>query len=114
VPPIKIEPLYRDLGPRIQARRIELGLSQERLGSALRPQVTRASIANIEAGKQRILTHTLVQLAEALDLEVSALLPYRNLRSVTFSQFEAKLAEHNVPEKTIKQLLKASQRQKNL
>ena len=93
-------------------------MSQESLGLALKPQVTRASIANIEAGKQRILTHTLVQLAEVLDVDLSALLPNRNSRPVSPpGHVEAKLAEHNVPRKTIRKLsaqMKASRREKDL
>ena len=108
----KIEPFYKDLGNKIQARRKSLGLSQDDLASALEPPVTRASIANIEAGKQRILTHTLVKLAEVLDIEVSNLLSGIDGRSAATSDIEAKLAEYNVPTKTIRQLLKTSQRER--
>jgi transcriptional regulator with XRE-family HTH domain len=110
VPASKIEPFYQEVGRRIQARRNRLGLSQESLGAALRPRVTRASIANIEAGKQRILTHTLVQLGVALDVEVSKLLPTTNSSPAMPSHVEAQLAQHNIPTKTIKRLVKASQR----
>jgi transcriptional regulator with XRE-family HTH domain len=108
----KIEPFYKDLGNKIQARRKSLGLSQDDLASALDPPVTRASIANIEAGKQRILTHTLVKLADVLDVEVSSLLSGIDGRSSAARDIEAKLAEHSVPTKTIRQLLKTSQRER--
>jgi len=52
-----------------------LGLSQRTLGGRLDPPVTRASIANLEAGKQRVLVHTLVQLSTVLGLNVTDLLP---------------------------------------
>jgi hypothetical protein len=38
------------------------------------------SIANVEAGKQRILTHTLVQFAEALKVEPAELLRPETVR----------------------------------
>jgi transcriptional regulator with XRE-family HTH domain len=67
------EDFYVRLGKRIHQRRVHLGITQEQLGRRLMPQVTRASIANLEAGKQRVLAHTLVQLAKALDLSLEAL-----------------------------------------
>jgi transcriptional regulator with XRE-family HTH domain len=102
----RIEPFYKELGRSIQAFRVKAGLSQEKLGASLRPRVTRASIANIEGGKQRILTHTLVQLSAALDVDISLLIPKDEdlLRSSVPDQIEAQLAEHNVPRRVIKQL----------
>src|SRR5438105_607703 len=66
---------YASLGRRIQDLRKARGLTQEQLGSRIVPAVTRASIANIEAGKQGVLTHTLVQLARALGANAQDLLP---------------------------------------
>lgn len=66
---------YASLGRRIQDLRKARGLTQEQLGSRIVPAVTRASIANIEAGKQGVLTHTLVQLARALATTPQDLLP---------------------------------------
>jgi transcriptional regulator with XRE-family HTH domain len=117
VPAKKIEPFYAELGRSIQAQRAKLGLSQESLGAALQPKVTRASIANIEAGKQRVLTHTLVQLADALGIDVFQIIPKHESvrRAAAPSQLEAQLAKHNVPAKVIKKLsaqLKLSQSEK--
>lgn len=41
----------------------------------MRPALTRASIANVEAGTQRVLAHTAVEMARALDVPVTTLLP---------------------------------------
>jgi transcriptional regulator with XRE-family HTH domain len=73
----KIELFYADVGQRVRAFRTKLGLTQEQLGSFLIPSTTRVSIANVESGKQRILSHTLVQLAAALKVEPSELLPQK-------------------------------------
>ena len=51
-----------------------MGWPQARLGAALRPPMTRASIANIESGQQRVLLHTAVDVARALDIELHTLL----------------------------------------
>lgn len=67
------EGFYLRLGQRIQDLRKQRRLTQEQLGVRLVPQVTRASIANIESGKQRVLAHTLVQVAEALEVSIVAL-----------------------------------------
>lgn len=69
-----IEPFYADLGQRISEMRRLRGMSQEKLATALMPPATRASIANIESGKQRVLAHTLIQLAQLLQVSVTDLL----------------------------------------
>lgn len=66
---------YASLGRRVQDLRKARGLTQEQLGSLIVPSVTRASIANIEAGKQGVLTYTLVQLSRALATTPQELLP---------------------------------------
>lgn len=70
----RIEPFYVYLGQRIQFLRNRKNLTQGDLGGRLDPPTTRASIANIEAGKQRVLAHTLLQIAKALEIEVPELL----------------------------------------
>lgn len=49
-----------------------LGLKQEDI--ALRVQLSRASIANVEGGRQAIPVHHLVELAEALETAASDIL----------------------------------------
>jgi transcriptional regulator with XRE-family HTH domain len=75
----KIESFYVDVGQRIRAFRTNLGLTQDQLGRLLIPPTSRVSIANVESGKQRILSHTLVQFAEALKVEPVQLLPARTI-----------------------------------
>ena len=70
-----IEGIYPKLGRRIQQLRVGRHFTQEQLGAQLQPPVTRASIANIETGKQRLLVHTLLQLAHLLAVSVEELLP---------------------------------------
>jgi transcriptional regulator with XRE-family HTH domain len=72
-----MDTFYEGLGRRIQSLRKQRGLTQEQLGARLTPQVTRASIANIEAGKQRVLAHTVAQLAGALEVTADDLLRER-------------------------------------
>lgn len=70
-----IEQFYVDLGKRLLDRRLSLGLTQKEVGERLQPTLTRASVANIEAGKQRVLAHTFVALAAALESTVVELVP---------------------------------------
>jgi transcriptional regulator with XRE-family HTH domain len=79
--PTKIEPFYPDLGSRIQKIREQRNMTQAQLGRSLDPPSTRASIANIESGKQRVLAHTLVQLAAVLDVGIQELLILPGTRS---------------------------------
>ena len=69
------EPFYVEFGRRVREERERRKWSQEALGQALPTRLTRASIANIEAGQQRVLAHTLVELARVLDVSVKDLVP---------------------------------------
>ena len=68
-----IPALYKRLGSTIRERRRELGMTQRRLSDKL--EISRASLASVETGRQRIFIHQLYRFAEQLDTEVSALLP---------------------------------------
>lgn len=59
--------LYRRLGQVIADRRNELGLTQSAVADRL--GLSRASLANLEGGRQRIMVHQLFALVSALDLE---------------------------------------------
>jgi transcriptional regulator with XRE-family HTH domain len=90
VPPI--EPFYFSFGRLLREAREQIGLSQEQLGARLTPKMTRASIANMESGKQRVLAKTLVDLAEALAVDVVKLLPVQQSRqSTNLTGIEAEL-----------------------
>ena len=65
--------LYRFIGETVRKRRHVLGLTQQQLADRL--GISRASLANIEVGRQRILIHHLYGLARELGVEVPALLP---------------------------------------
>lgn len=66
------EPIYRHIGAKVQQLRMLLDLKQEEV--AKRCALTRTSIANIEAGRQRILLHDVETLAIALHTTPRALL----------------------------------------
>ncbi|MGC9954508.1 MAG: helix-turn-helix transcriptional regulator [Rhizomicrobium sp.] len=59
--------LYRRLGRAVAVRREELGLTQQQVGAQL--GLSRASVANIENGRQRIMIHQLFGLTNALKLD---------------------------------------------
>ncbi len=67
--------LYRELGRRIrQAReRSGEGLSQDALANQL--GISRASVVNIEAGRQRAPLHLLWQIAQLLGTDLTSLIP---------------------------------------
>lgn len=72
------EELYRTLGENIAARRRALGKTQAEIATAL--GLSRASLANIERGRQKVLLHQVYRLATALDLgDVAKLLPIGEL-----------------------------------
>jgi transcriptional regulator with XRE-family HTH domain len=68
-----VEPIYRTIGARIRDARRRRDLTQAELGARVVPSMSRASVANIEAAKQRLLAHTLVQIARILGVGVGSL-----------------------------------------
>jgi transcriptional regulator with XRE-family HTH domain len=73
------EPLYREIGTRIRARRLQLVKTQEELAKVV--GLSRPSLANIEGGRQTLLVHQLCLIAEALNLPTHDLLPeYRVIK----------------------------------
>ena len=69
------EELYREVGRRLRQARETQGLSQEKLAAQL--GLSRASVVNIEAGRQRAPMHLLWQLSETLGTDLSLLIPRR-------------------------------------
>lgn len=67
-----IDRIYRTVGSRVRDVRTESRKTQEALAASL--GVTRSSIANLEAGRQRIPLHRFIFIALALDVPISALL----------------------------------------
>ena len=65
--------LYEEVGRRIRTARVGRGVTQDAL--AERVGLTRTSITNVEAGKQKLPLHTLFEIAAALQVEVRELLP---------------------------------------
>ncbi|MGH2892604.1 MAG: helix-turn-helix domain-containing protein [Solirubrobacteraceae bacterium] len=65
--------LYEAIGDRIRGARARCRTTQTELGQ--RVGLTRSSIANIEAGRQRAMIHTLLQIANALEVTLADLVP---------------------------------------
>lgn len=91
---------YRALGARVRARRVEHGVSQAELASEL--GLTRASVTNLEAGRQRPLAHQLVAIAALLDADPRDLIgdrpngaydPERQLHRDLYSMAQRALAD---------------------
>jgi transcriptional regulator with XRE-family HTH domain len=70
-----VEAVYKDIGRRIEFLRTDRGVSQRELGERLRHPLTRAAVCNMEGGRQRILAHVLLEIADALDVDPRELLP---------------------------------------
>jgi len=70
---MKLEPIYKTIGTLIRRRRRRLDWSQRLLAARL--GISRATLANIETGRQRILVHHLYAFAEILEMKPSDFLP---------------------------------------
>lgn len=65
--------IYAALGELVREHRQGQGISQDALGKRI--GLSRASVANIENGRQRIPLHHLYRIAEALGVNAHTLLP---------------------------------------
>lgn len=63
----------RQIGARVRARRLDIGMSQEQLGQTI--GVTFQQIQKYERGVNRVSASTLLDIANALNLRIEALLP---------------------------------------
>ena len=61
----QIEPVYRLLGAKVEMMRNTLGWTQDDL--AKRIGLSRASIANLELGRQRLMMHHVEKIANAFN-----------------------------------------------
>jgi transcriptional regulator with XRE-family HTH domain len=68
-----IKALYVDIGGRVRRARKQQGWSQLDLAHTV--DLTRSSIANFEAGRQRPAVHVVLLIAQALKVPVEELLP---------------------------------------
>jgi transcriptional regulator with XRE-family HTH domain len=67
-----VDSFYRDLGSRIRRARADR-LTQQVLAEKV--GLSRAAVANIELGRQRVATHMLLRFAAALGVDSADLLP---------------------------------------
>lgn len=65
--------LYCEIGSRVRKARERLGLSQEWLAGTA--GLTRTSITNLEAGRQRTQVHVLMVIAARLGVSLVSLFP---------------------------------------
>jgi transcriptional regulator with XRE-family HTH domain len=66
--------IYLQMGSVIRSRRKRLSLTQLQLAAQL--GISRAALANIEVGRQKVFVHHLYSLAAALQLKPHELLPF--------------------------------------
>lgn len=78
--------IYSDIGLKIREERERLSLTQEGLASAI--GLTRSSVTNIEAGRQKMLLETFIDIAEALNVAPEKLLPSKTPNAEKRSQHE--------------------------
>jgi len=83
--------IYKAVGARIAARRRHLGMTQETVAARL--GMSRASLANIETGRQSLLLHNVYAIAEVLELSLVDLLPASSKQPVTTEQDDVEIPD---------------------
>ncbi len=71
-----MESIYPQVGQKMRKLRMERRLSQKDLAQAI--GLSRTSVVNIERGRQKILLHTLYDIADVFEVPVTELLPERS------------------------------------
>jgi transcriptional regulator with XRE-family HTH domain len=96
----KTDEFYIAAGKQVRTVREDRGLSQATL--ARRIGFTRSSVANLEAGRQRITLHLFVLIAKALGIEPAMMLPDTSMLEFSDAFERESLEEHLVgaPETT--------------
>lgn len=97
---MKPRTFYSEFGRLVRSHRNRLKLTQGQL--AERIGLSRTSITNIEQGRQKILLHQLYQLADALQINPSTLLPSVSLEDL-FPEVDEKLSKHLKASRTEKE-----------
>ena len=90
--------LYAQVGQSVQRLRRARKLTQQALGEKVR--LSRTSITNIEKGRQKVLVHTLAELAQVLNASVAELMPRAD---ETNNGLEQRIS--HLPEKTEKEFI---------
>lgn len=85
---------YQRLGENIKAIREKRKVNQE--GLALELGLTRVSISNIEAGKQKIQLYSLAQLANFLKVDVVDLVPEIVSENTNISDIDKRLSNSEI------------------
>lgn len=67
------EAIYRVFGQKLRELRVRKQIPQQELATL--SGLTRASIANIESGRQRVLLHQVVEFAAALKVDLAEIVP---------------------------------------
>ncbi|WP_134385245.1 helix-turn-helix domain-containing protein [Flavobacterium psychrophilum] len=111
--------LYKLLGERIKVRREELNLSQSDLSNILK-DLKRASISNIEKGRQHPPLDTVYKLCNALKLDVHSILPtysevnyFIEKESSTSLKFDKFINSFDVDNDTLEQIKNLINKDKN-
>jgi len=95
-----IEDFYALVGSKVRSARVAAEISQEFLANKV--GLTRSSVANLEAGRQRIALHLFAAIAHALNKDACELLPERSRsqshRASIISDLQEELADS--PEST--------------
>ncbi len=68
-----VQKFYIELGARIQTIRKNKKINQDNLAEEV--GLNRTSIVNIEKGRQKVLIHTLINIASALKADLNELIP---------------------------------------
>ncbi|MCU0421651.1 MAG: helix-turn-helix domain-containing protein [Bacteroidia bacterium] len=94
---------YRVLGGKIREARVKANLKQETFASFL--DLSRASIVNIEKGRQHPPIHVLWDIAKVLNIQASDLFPQLDVSDKVSPQWKKIIAKESSDKKTKEKIL---------
>lgn len=112
LPKNQIELLYSALGNRVKELRINSNYSQSNFANLL--EISRASLVNIEKGRQRPPLHLLYDIARLLEVSINDLLPRKeevnedSFRNSILNKIQETSAGNSEIEKRLRGFVKTS------
>lgn len=97
------EIFYSRLGDQIKKARLKADIKQEAFAGFLK--LSRASVVNIEKGRQRPPIHLLWIIAKVLDIDVKELLPHFDASDQSINEWKETIKKKNVGKTTQNKLL---------
>lgn len=104
-----LEPIYLLVGQRVCSLRYERGWTQQELANTI--GLGRASVANVETGRQRLMLHQIEAMADVFGVSLASLIAQPKTTGVRMKTLQERNAELREDNARLRSVIKAIQRE---